>query len=98
MGPQALVDQIRRLVPKRPRRSRIVGVAHHVTDIMGNKISLLDFEFVKDTHDIAARCFLVIAFFGVRREAHPLQIRSDDRVVVEGTPVTESRNPSKNSA
>src|ERR1700730_9687955 len=49
---------------------------------MGDKIGLLDLEFVKNTRDIVALRFLVIAIFGVRREAHPPQVRSDDRVIV----------------
>ena len=50
---------------------RSEGVADHVADIMGDKIGLFDLEFVKNTRDIAALRFLVIAIFGVRREAHP---------------------------
>jgi hypothetical protein len=37
---------------------RSEGVAHHVADIMGDKIGLLDLEFVKNTRDIAALRFL----------------------------------------
>src|SRR5271169_6620085 len=48
-------------------------VAHHVADIMGDKVGPLDLQLVENTRDIAALGFLVIAIFGMRREPHSPQ-------------------------
>jgi hypothetical protein len=58
------------------------GITHHVADIMGDEVAPLDLELVKNARDVATLRFLVVAIFGMRREAHPAQVRNDDRVIV----------------
>jgi hypothetical protein len=64
---------------------RSEGIAHHIADIMGDKIGPLDLQLVENTRDTAGLGFLVIAIFGMRREPHSPQIRDDDRVIVHQT-------------
>ena len=53
------------------RMLRSEGVNHHVADIMGDKVGLLNIELVKNTPGVTSLCLLIIAIFGMRREAHP---------------------------
>src|ERR1700687_4292445 len=64
------------------RISRGESVAHHVADIMGDKVGFPDPELVEHTRNIASLGFLVIAVLGMRREAHAPQVRNDDSVIM----------------
>jgi hypothetical protein len=59
------------------------GVAHHVADVVGDQLGLVDPEPVEDARHVVALRFLVVAALGMGRQAHAAQVGHDDRASVD---------------
>src|SRR5271168_1477296 len=59
---------------------RSKGVADHITDVMGNKIDLVDLQRIQNTRDVFTLGLLVIPASRPRRETHAAEIGNDNRV------------------
>ena len=65
------------------RRQRI---AHHVADIVGDEVGLLDLQRIHHAGDVQRLVLLGVAGVGMRRQAHAAQVRHDDGVILRSAP------------
>ena len=58
-------------------------IPDHVADIVRDKSELsIEAELMEHRGDIPGLAFLIVALFGVRREAHAAEVRHDDGMIV----------------
>ena len=57
-------------------------VTHHVADVVGDEIGLLDFQMVHYSRDVGRLVYLCVARVGMCRETHAAQVGNDHGVIL----------------